>query len=382
MILGSFLLLFVLGLSNWGPELPTVNLSQVASVIGQTTPTLAQPQVQPTTPPLPSPIPTEINSKPTTQPTVKITPILTAPIISRPLIYGINPPNAASLANSPEMQAKIIESCAKVMRVGFDFQNIGALQSSWSWGDYDTVYNFATTNNIEIVALINGSPRWANGGKDESTSPPDDAHKDKYVEFLQNLASHYPKIKYYEFWNEANCGGWRPYDLACNSQQKAADYLKWMKITYEILKGVNPNLLISTTGDDDTDTSWTQLLYAQSAGNNSCNGKPCWDAIGFHSYPIDFDGRLKATHDLMVKNGDTNKPIWITEYGKKNGGMNGGDISNTLNRLASNDFSYVTIAAYHDIADTDNENLGLLDKDLNPKSNGSFGAFQSIVCQK
>lgn len=154
-----------------------------------------------------------------------------------------------------------------------------------------------------------------------------------------------------------------------------------MKITYETLKGVNPNLLISTTGDDDTDTGWTRLLYAGSVGNNVCGGKPCWDAIGFHSYPIDFDNRLKATHDLMASKGDGNKPIWITEYGRKNGGMNAGDITNSLNRLASNDFSYITIASYHNIADTDSENLGLLDSSLNPKGNGAYDAFRSLACK-
>lgn len=377
-VLGGLLLIFALGLAGMGTDIPNFDMSQLASAIIQPTPTRTPAQVQPTTPPTASSTPTA--NQPTSQPTVKITPTVTITVSARPLIYGINPPSSTDDAIDG-MLAKIKDSCAKVLRTGFDWSNIHPLTSVWSWGAYDKIYNFATANNIEIVALIVQSPSWANGGGDPSFTPPDDAHKDDYIDFLKQMAAKYPRIKYYEFWNEANCDGWRPRYEGCSSQSRADEYLKWMKVTYETLKSANPNILVSTTGDSSTDTSWTQMLYARSTGTNTCGGKPCWDAIGFHSYPIDFDGRLKSTHDLMVAKGESTKPIWITEYGRKNGGMNAGDITNTLNRLASTEFSYVTIATYHDIADTDNENLGLLDTDLNPKPNGSFGAFQSIACK-
>lgn len=315
-------------------------------------------------------------------PTPAISPTPTKTPANRPLIYGINPPTSDD-PNIDGMLGKIKSSCAKVMRTGFDWAIIQPNgPSDGNWGAFDKVYQSAAANNIEIVALLVQTPKWANGGHDEPwLYPPTNDHKDDYINFLKSLVGRYPNIKYFEFWNEASCCGWHPGCSSCDQPYRAQEYIPWMKVTYETIKSVKPDAQIATTGDDLGDTSWIDAIYSLSKGANSCSGKPCWDAIGYHSYPIDW-GRLKNFYGVMAKNNDAGKSIWITEYGRKGGGLGGNDIKDSLTKLASSEYSFVSIAAYHAIADSNTEHLGLVDENLNPKTNGGYDAFRSIACGK
>lgn len=350
--------------------------------------------------------------------------------IDRPLLYGINPSLARwyngqrTVEWEGEMLDTISGACATVLRTGLDWAQIEPDppvngQHRYRWEDFDRIVEGANARGIEVVGLIVTSPAWANGQpeSDVHLHPPAEAFRDDYIVFLWELAKRYKgKIRYYEFWNEANSCGWRPgcapegaervtgeaeVDIAL-SRSKAAEYLAWQKLAYEVVKSIDPGAVVATTGIDLTDGDYLGFideLYALSRPYKvcqdkpcaddsivdegiTCDGKRCWDAVAVHPYnergAIDFP-RLEAVRQRMEWRGERHKPVWITEYGWSSADRNPHYLEDTLNTLATPRYEWVTLATYVLIADAPPApGHGLVDALLRPKP--SYYTFSELAC--
>ncbi|MBI2616696.1 right-handed parallel beta-helix repeat-containing protein, partial [Candidatus Gottesmanbacteria bacterium] len=343
---------------------------------------------------------TNTSAQPIASCNLNLTPVPTSPDTSpsptaNRLLYGIgpslgrwySPAKDASWEN--QMLDKIQSACGNVLRTGLDWAQIepnapSGGQHTYSWDNFDRIVNGARNRNIEVVGLLVTSPGWANGGNDGDPHlyPPTSDHTEDYKSFLKALVARYSgKITRYEFWNEANNCGWHP-GCGGNKSSKAQEYIKWQKVTYETIKSADASLLVSTTGMDGADTEFLSELYELSTGENSCSGKPCWDRVAVHAYggngSIDFGG-LDSVRQLMQSKNDAS-PIWITEYGLSTSDTaRTSYIEQTLETLASSNYSFVEIANYLVIADTpQTANWGIVKEDL--ADTQSFTKFQSIAC--
>ena len=135
-------------------------------------------------------------------------------------------------------------------------------------------------------------------------------------------------MHYWEIWNEPNnYNFWAPH-TDCNA------YATLLKAVYPAVKKADPDAVVVTGGlapetTDSNNTSPTDFLncvYKAGAGKD-------FDAVGDHPYSFpqspsqvttgawaQMSETTPSLRSIMVANGDSNKKIWITEFGTPTNG--------------------------------------------------------------
>jgi hypothetical protein len=195
-----------------------------------------------------------------------------------------------------------------------------------AWDKYDHIVDLAEEHGIQIIARLSNPPAWSRAAGDEAGpfAPPDDP--DDYGDFVETVVRRYAgRIHYYQIWNEPNIypeWGEQPVD--------AAQYAELLKVAYTRAKVVDPDVVIiagalAATIELDryphglTDALFLQQLYDAGAG-------PYFDVLAMQGYGLwsgPYDRRMQPRvlnfsrplyiRDIMVRNGDAHKPIWLSE---------------------------------------------------------------------
>ncbi len=206
-----------------------------------------------------------------------------------------------------------------------DTRNANNIRSSWE--KYDFIVDEAVRHNINIIARIDSPPVWARRpGDDVETyrkGPP--AHNEDYAGFVRAVVARYKgKIKYFQLWNEPNLyGEWGGF------QPDPASYTQLLKAGYEAVKSVDPQAVVitaalaPTAGDGLRATN--DVLFLE--GMYRAGAAPYFDILSTMLYglgqpPAERRTDLKRLnfsrpillHQVMERNGDARKPIWISEY--------------------------------------------------------------------
>jgi hypothetical protein len=195
-----------------------------------------------------------------------------------------------------------------------------------AWEKYDQIVNLAETYHIEIIARLSNPPAWsrAAGDAEGAFAPPDDLND--YGDFVASVVQRYKgRIHYYQIWNEPNI-----YPEWGEHPVNAAQYAQLLKVGYTRAKAVDPDVVIiagalAATIELDryphglTDALFLQQLYDAGAG-------PYFDVLAMQGYGLwsgPFDRRMQPRvinfsrplyiRDVMVRNGDASKPIWLSE---------------------------------------------------------------------
>jgi hypothetical protein len=195
-----------------------------------------------------------------------------------------------------------------------------------SWEKYDQIVDLAEAHDIEIIARLSNPPAWSRAAGDEAGTfaPPDNL--ETYGDFVEAMVHRYQgRIRYYQIWNEPNIyaeWGEQPVD--------AAQYVELLKVAYTRAKAVDPDVVIiagalAATIELDryphglTDALFLQQLYDAGAA-------PYFDVLAMQGYGLwsgPYDRRMQPRvinfsrpryiRDVMVRNGDAQKPIWLSE---------------------------------------------------------------------
>lgn len=195
-----------------------------------------------------------------------------------------------------------------------------------AWEKYDHIVDLAEEHEIQIIARLSNPPAWSRAAGDDAGpfAPADDP--DAYGDFVEAVVGRYRgRIRYYQIWNEPNIypeWGEQPVD--------AAQYAELLKIAYTRAKAVDPEAVIiagalAATIELDrhphgmTDALFLQQLYDAGAG-------PYFDVLAMQGYGLwsgPYDRRMQPRvlnfsrplyiRDVMVRNGDAHKPIWLSE---------------------------------------------------------------------
>ena len=203
-------------------------------------------------------------------------------------------------------------------------QYIDTKYNQSSWAKYDNIVQLAHEYGIQVIARLDLPPHWAHPGNDWAATPPDNLND--YGDFVYAVVSRYKgKIKYYQLWNEPNLyteWGKKPVD--------AKQYVQLLKIGYERAKEADPNCVIISAALAPTIEQSPQALddriYLQQMYD--AGAKPYFDIMSVMAYGLrsgPYDRRLNLndvnfsrpilTREIMVKNGDADKPIWASEMG-------------------------------------------------------------------
>lgn len=205
-----------------------------------------------------------------------------------------------------------------------------------AWDKFDGIVDMAAQHNLRVIARIDNAPVWSHPGSSTLKSPPDKAHLKDFGAFIEKFVTQYKgRIAAIQIWNEPNLTGeWvipDPKDKSKTLPVSPGDYTEMLKVAYEAAKRADPNMIvlaaplatnnetIAFRGNLD-EMDYLQGMYAAGAQNYfdvmSANayGKsdppedpPSAEKLNFR--------RVELLHDVMVKNGDSNKAVWFNEYG-------------------------------------------------------------------
>lgn len=202
-----------------------------------------------------------------------------------------------------------------------------------AWEKYDQLVAAAEAAGVELIVRLSNPPGWTRAqGEGENNvdtfAPPDNVQD--YADYVSAVVSRYKgRIKYYQLWNEPNIyPEWGSYPI------DPEGYVELLKAGAEAARAADPNVVLiagalaSTINlqpaDPPPGNSLSDLLFLQRMYD--AGAAPYFDIMamqgyGLYSGPTDNRmhprviniSRHKFVRDLMVKNGDAHKPIWIAE---------------------------------------------------------------------
>jgi hypothetical protein len=212
----------------------------------------------------------------------------------------------------------------------------GACKGCFDWSEADRVVKASRSAGVQIIARLDFQPAWAR--KDGATNGPPDNYQD-YADFVSAFVSRYAagssigRVGAIEVWNEVNLD--REWGGATINKQQAADYVRLLGVAYSAAKAADPSITVITAGLSPTgvtdgrsadDAQYLQWLY-----DAGLKGK--YDVLGAHGnvqapevdaplnslpnfkHPSFYFRRIEQLRDLMVKNGDADKRMWLLEFG-------------------------------------------------------------------
>jgi hypothetical protein len=183
-------------------------------------------------------------------------------------------------------------------------------------------------------------------------------------------------------YNSVNLHGWDP-----------VTYANLLRVAYPAIKDADPTTLVVAGNLATNDAAWVAGLYAAGARGS-------FDVLATHPYQgprdlapeaPDIGVRWRMSHvgavrRVMVDSGDASTPIWFTEFGWSSHPNDGrepptergvtlaeqADYAVRAYVYVGREFPYVTNMFWYNernkaVGDVQEENYGLLDRDLSPK---------------
>ncbi len=189
--------------------------------------------------------------------------------------------------------------------------------------------DLAEEYDMELIVRLSNPPAWSRAAGDEigTYAPPDDVQD--FADFVSAVVSRYKgRVRYYQLWNEPNI-----YPEWGEQAISPEDYVELLKAGATAARAADPDAVIiagalaATIDLDGTVTAgrnFNDLLFLQRMYD--AGAAPYFDIMAMQGYGlwsgptdrrmqprvINFS-RNRFVRDLMVANGDANKPIWISE---------------------------------------------------------------------
>lgn len=205
-----------------------------------------------------------------------------------------------------------------------DLDGDGQVDAVNAWAKYDSIVELAEQHDLRIIARLSNPPAWsrAEGDAAGTYAPPDDLAD--WGDYVYVVVSRYRgRVRYYQLWNEPNIypeWGEQPVD--------PEGYTQLLCEGYRRAKEADPDAVIisgalaptvALTGRDMSDFVFLQRMYDAGAAE-------CFDILSVNDYmlwsgptdrrmrPLNINfSRPRYIRDMMVANGDADKPIWIGE---------------------------------------------------------------------
>ncbi|CCF82755.1 conserved exported hypothetical protein [Nitrolancea hollandica Lb] len=255
----------------------------------------------------------------------------------------VNPLGVNTFLNEEADPAKVVRTMDMIAAGGFTFVRqmfawyeieperdsyFDPVHNKSGWEKYDRIVDLATERNLDLIARLDKPPSWAREGQPNldrfmAGPPNDDAD---YAEFVAAVVNRYRgRIHYIQIWNEPNLEGeWG--GQAIDPER----FTRLLKAAYTAAKQVDPNIVVLMPGLAPTDqtgpTNLSDLLFLQRMYN--AGAKDYFDVASAMIYGYGYSpydrrvgfvrnnfSRVIQTREIMVRNGDAEKPVWASEYG-------------------------------------------------------------------
>jgi len=263
-------------------------------------------------------------------------------------------------ANSPEYGMNIFiwgeanttqRDLGKLRELNFTWQKTlfqwreieGAGKGIFDWREADRVVSASTAAGIKVLARIDFPPSWACPTWDNRGNECAPDRFEDYADFIRAFTTRYgtgsPIGRVYgiEVWNEPNLA--REWGNKPINQDQAGQYVRLLQLAYQAAKSVDPQMTIVTAGLTPTGTQnddarpddqylqwiydaggaqWFDVLGAHGAGYKAPPEMSPDDVAADPSYgghPSFSFRRVEQLRDVMVRNGDDAKQVWLLEFG-------------------------------------------------------------------
>jgi PKD repeat protein len=287
-----------------------------------------------------------------------------------------------------------------VVRLDLAWSAVQPTANQYLWDDLDDPLDLAVEYGFDLMPILGFSTKWASSAVDPGEwsdwffAPP---RTQEYAWFAYEAAARYAgHIKAWEIWSEPNAGiYWRP-------TPDPVLYTELLKNAYLAIKYADPSAAVALGGlaNDESryqpEYPWIppeeflQAVYDHGGG-------PYFDVVARHPYTHPNEGvgalsaRLRSFRLVMEGNGDTGKPIWLTEIGyaaTPDAGVTEARQSEWLVEClgAMQELDYVTTAFWYNLRDTGpdpsdwEQNLGLIAHDwtLEP----DYEAYRALIAER
>ena len=216
------------------------------------------------------------------------------------------------------------------VRLGIRWVTVEPERGKWSFDKVDSVVSQIRAAKIDVLCTLMSVPAWASGvdpkgvkGFWDTFAPKDMADWEEYVRRV--VGRYKGDIHHWEIWNEENGEDfYKP-------MPDAKAYVAILKSSHTTIKKVDPkatvvlgglqmNGIIANPWSPVKVTDFLRKMY-------DAGGKPYFDVVNVHPYVLSTPNEgpaycaklVRGTVEVMRKNGDAAKPLWITETGLPTG---------------------------------------------------------------
>jgi polysaccharide biosynthesis protein PslG len=279
---------------------------------------------------------------------------------------------------------------ATVVRTSLKFGDIEGTKGSPSWSGTDAAMSDIASSGIAVLAVLWGSPSWANGSSDQVYVPTSSSSfsswVSQYASFASAAATRYKgKIKYYELWNEENIQDcWHP-------NPNVSQYITWYKAVYAAIKAADPNAQVGMGGVTNLAAGGSSDINGETFLTDLYNAGVYPDAVVIHPYAPQGNGPtttlqwqdnfsdIATIHNIMESHGQGSKQLWLTEWGWQAGQVGTSNqatyISQALNLIATT-YNYVTLSTLFLQQDYSGYTYGLYESNGTERTSGyDFASF-------
>jgi hypothetical protein len=203
-------------------------------------------------------------------------------------------------------------------------------RGEFQFGHADLVVDHARAQGLTVIARLGLVPEWARPhGEGQSTTFNyiDESGYEAMGDFVYEFVQHFKgRVHAIVIWNEPNLTfewGFRLVD--------PAGYADLLRAIYPRAKQADPNIVVlagalaPTLEPDGSPTGMNDLTYLQRMYD--AGAAPYFDALAVHSYGVQSPAdeppapnrlnfrRVELVREVMVRNGDAAKPVYVTEAG-------------------------------------------------------------------
>jgi len=201
-------------------------------------------------------------------------------------------------------------------------------EGRYDWGHFDRILRHAENQGLRVIARLGLVPAWARPPTEEKVTSLTYLPYDRFEEFAAFVgafvARYRGQVDDVIIWNEPNLSlewGGRPPDPEA--------YAELLRLSSDAARAANPEVRVlagalaptlEASGSAMSDLAFLERLYAAGAAES-------FDALAVHTYgftappgdPPDPDvinfRRVELLREIMVRHGDAETPIVITESG-------------------------------------------------------------------
>jgi hypothetical protein len=216
-------------------------------------------------------------------------------------------------------------------------------KGAFNWAEADRVVAAANAAGLKVIARLDRQPAWAR--VDKAHNGPPDNYQD-YADFVYAFVARYAegspigRVHAIQVWNEPNLT--REWGAALPIDGKsAADYVRLLDLAHKAAKGADPSIVVIAGSLSPTGWVGPEAMhddrYLQAMFDAGLKGK--YDVLGANANvqcpcvehdptaapppgfspaintPSFYFRRIEQLRQIMVANGDSNKQIWLMEFG-------------------------------------------------------------------